>query len=777
MPHNQGDYYPPFQGSWNNHVPPDPVEMGNGNNSVAIQGQGHPTVPPGFLASNFDIPYYHPGRNAHPYSTVQSAPPSLPAPSLPPLAHRASVPSMRLAHHAQQGMAIGHGAPPHFHAPANPGFWQVPPHPPSTPVGMSQTAPTLDASNVNLPPSPIYNGSSPRQESNLFQPFDGVLMSRVNSYSSAVSSPSDRSYYTPISGSEGGDYFAHDRELRSVSATVGGHYPRVDALPSYASSAPMPGTISLSRIQGERLSLKVEPAAPSVTDSEPASPAMSIHSSPAPVVKPEYPSPQSHQLSSPVASNPHGSPAHPEGYGAAFVNDAPHPPRGDSSSFTPLRPYALNDSEEDDDNYVTDDDHDDDDFHLNPPKGKGTGRKQKKKGLNSSRNKKKKKRSGCSPRGSTSVPTSSAAGCSSRRQARNSENVSGSVSRAALLNRYPRLPQDFPLLFRALEPDLSIDERAAPKIGTIPKTVTPETKGEILQRFYHRGRRVIQQMDAFAILVKPRTTCGRKIEASWLELSLPYGKALIAVRRKIVERTENYKYTRRDTLRKFRGRCCATNNAACIEFGMIRWDPESGNNDPAMDLEHWGTSVGPDNGSSLPAQPSGVVQHVASQLGQLDIRPVQSRSTMRSSTRPQPAPIIVHHSTSCSHARSYPPPGSANIPNYPSNTIPLTPVSAVSTDGSILGVSTPVGEFNSDPGHLTLNVRMSIDAGSGSNSFGDVVPPSPLPSPSALGLSVGPSGRAPAMASIHPANQMNKGRSRSYSTDSEWSSWSTVDYE
>ncbi|BEI84343.1 hypothetical protein CcaverHIS002_0409470 [Cutaneotrichosporon cavernicola] len=395
MPHNQGDYYQPFQGSWNNHVPPDPAEMGNSNSSVAIHGQGHPTVPPGFLASNFDIPYYQPGRNGHPYSTIQSAPPSFAAPSMSPLAHRASVPNMRLAHHAQHGMAIGHGAPPHFHAPANPGFWQVPPHPPSTPVGMPQTAPTIHSSNVNHPPSPIYNGSSPRQESNLFPTFDGVLMSRVNSYSSAVSSPSDKSYYTPISGSEGCDYFAHDRELRSVSATVGGHYPRVDALPSYASSGPMPATISLSRIQGERLSLKAE-AAPSVTDSEPASPAMSIHSSPAPVVKPEYPSPQCHQQSSPVASNPHGSTTHPEDYRAAVVNDASHPSRGDSSSFTGLRPCALNDSEEDEDKYATEDDHDDDDFHLNPRRSKGTGRKQKK-GLNSSRNKKKKKRSGCSP--------------------------------------------------------------------------------------------------------------------------------------------------------------------------------------------------------------------------------------------------------------------------------------------------------------------------------------------------------------------------------------------
>jgi hypothetical protein len=124
------------------------------------------------------------------------------------------------------------------------------------------------------------------------------------------------------------------------------------------------------------------------------------------------------------------------------------------------------------------------------------------------------------------------------------------LSRAALLKKYPCLPVEFPLLFHALQPDMTIDDAAAPKIGTIPNSVTPAQKCEVLRDFYGRGKRVIRQLDEFTQLVKPRTNSNRDVEPLWPEINKVYTQALIQVRRKVVERTENYKYTRRDNLRK-----------------------------------------------------------------------------------------------------------------------------------------------------------------------------------------------------------------------------------
>lgn len=73
---------------------------------------------------------------------------------------------------------------------------------------------------------------------------------------------------------------------------------------------------------------------------------------------------------------------------------------------------------------------------------------------------------------------------------------------------------------------------------------------DILRDFYHRGRRKLQQLDAFTARCDPRNDTARNIESGWPELFESQRVAIRDVRRKIVERCENYKYTRRDILTK-----------------------------------------------------------------------------------------------------------------------------------------------------------------------------------------------------------------------------------
>lgn len=186
----------------------------------------------------------------------------------------------------------------------------------------------------------------------------------------------------------------------------------------------------------------------------------------------------------------------------------------------------------DDDDYATQDDPDDDDFRPRPSKRM---RRQQTKKSSSHR---------------SSASSVSSVASSMRTQQPSSAGINVNLSRSTLIAKYPRLPRDFPLLFHALGHDMAIDDAAAPKIGTVPNTATATEKCDILRDFFHRGRRVIQQLDAFINLVKPRNNGGRKAQALWPEISKPYSAAFTTVRRKVVERTENYKYTRRDILRK-----------------------------------------------------------------------------------------------------------------------------------------------------------------------------------------------------------------------------------
>ena len=112
---------------------------------------------------------------------------------------------------------------------------------------------------------------------------------------------------------------------------------------------------------------------------------------------------------------------------------------------------------------------------------------------------------------------------------------------------YPDIRHLFPLFYYTLNNDLTINSDSVPLIGSIPSTFTPIEKAHTLQAFYHRGRRVLAQLDTFT------SRCDRKYdgpEEKWQDLDYNIRIAVRDVRRKIVERCENYKYTRRDLLDK-----------------------------------------------------------------------------------------------------------------------------------------------------------------------------------------------------------------------------------
>ncbi|KAK4686147.1 hypothetical protein P7C73_g3984, partial [Tremellales sp. Uapishka_1] len=153
------------------------------------------------------------------------------------------------------------------------------------------------------------------------------------------------------------------------------------------------------------------------------------------------------------------------------------------------------------------------------------------------------------------------------------------LSLFGLLEVYPEIPQCYPLFYYTLNNDLSINSDAVQLIGSIPSTYQPPEKAATLADFFHRGRRVLAQLDAFT------ARCDRKYEGplqKWPELDFHHRLAVRDVRRKVVERTENYKYTRRDILDKHMGK----NKWPPIEDGMIEWRSDMAENDPAGDLRN-----------------------------------------------------------------------------------------------------------------------------------------------------------------------------------------------
>jgi hypothetical protein len=116
-----------------------------------------------------------------------------------------------------------------------------------------------------------------------------------------------------------------------------------------------------------------------------------------------------------------------------------------------------------------------------------------------------------------------------------------------LFQVYPQILEFYPLFYYTLLNDLSINSESVPLIGSIANTVKPVDKADTLRTFFHRGRRVLAQLDAFT------ARCDRKYEGPlerWPEMDHHTRIAIRDVRRKVVERCENYKYTRRDILNK-----------------------------------------------------------------------------------------------------------------------------------------------------------------------------------------------------------------------------------
>lgn len=121
------------------------------------------------------------------------------------------------------------------------------------------------------------------------------------------------------------------------------------------------------------------------------------------------------------------------------------------------------------------------------------------------------------------------------------------LSLYGLLEVYPEIPHLFPLFYYTLNNDLTINSDSVPLIGSVPSTLNPIQKAETLRGFFHRGRRVLAQIDAFT------SRCDKKYDGPserWPELDYHTRIAIRDVRRKVVERCENYKYTRRDILNK-----------------------------------------------------------------------------------------------------------------------------------------------------------------------------------------------------------------------------------
>lgn len=116
-----------------------------------------------------------------------------------------------------------------------------------------------------------------------------------------------------------------------------------------------------------------------------------------------------------------------------------------------------------------------------------------------------------------------------------------------LVDDHPDVRAVFPLFYNIITEDMIIDNSAFPLIGSVPTTCNPVQKASYLQQYYHKGRRAIAQLDAFT------SRCDKRYDGpgqKWTPLSAEMKIAIRDIRRKAVERCENYKYTRRDLLNK-----------------------------------------------------------------------------------------------------------------------------------------------------------------------------------------------------------------------------------
>jgi hypothetical protein len=103
------------------------------------------------------------------------------------------------------------------------------------------------------------------------------------------------------------------------------------------------------------------------------------------------------------------------------------------------------------------------------------------------------------------------------------------------------------LFYNIITIDMIINNNTFPLIGSVPSSCSSTEKANYLQQYYHKGRRALAQLDAFV------ARCDKRYDGpgeKWTPLSAEMKIAIRDVRRKAVERCENYKYTRRDLLNK-----------------------------------------------------------------------------------------------------------------------------------------------------------------------------------------------------------------------------------
>ena len=116
-----------------------------------------------------------------------------------------------------------------------------------------------------------------------------------------------------------------------------------------------------------------------------------------------------------------------------------------------------------------------------------------------------------------------------------------------LVDEHPDVRTVFPLFYNIITEDMIINNSTFPLIGSVPTSCNPIQKAGYLQEYYHKGRRAIAQLDALT------ARCDKRYDGPgqrWTPLSAEMKIAIRDIRRKAVERCENYKYTRRDLLNK-----------------------------------------------------------------------------------------------------------------------------------------------------------------------------------------------------------------------------------
>jgi hypothetical protein len=104
--------------------------------------------------------------------------------------------------------------------------------------------------------------------------------------------------------------------------------------------------------------------------------------------------------------------------------------------------------------------------------------------------------------------------------------------------------ETFPLFYYIITDDMVINNDNAPLIGSIPSTCSPVEKANHLKAFYHRAKRSLAQLDAFT------ARCDKRYDGSgekWKQLDHDTKIAIRDIRRKLVERSENYRYIKNVT--------------------------------------------------------------------------------------------------------------------------------------------------------------------------------------------------------------------------------------